>query len=59
MKHGPVTKLDKRNKRTRKKIDDNVISGNCDIIIIFQFMANLEQSGSRIALALSVNLLFH
>ena len=59
MKHGPVTKLDKRNKRTRKKIDDNVISANCDIIIIFQFMANLEQSGSRIALALSVNLLFH
>ena len=35
MKLGPVTKLDKRNKETLKKIDDDVISANCDVIVIF------------------------
>ena len=29
-----VTKLDKRNK-TLKKIDDDIISENCDVIVIF------------------------
>ena len=48
MKLGPVTKLDKRNKTTSKKFDDEVISENYDVIVIFQFMANLEQSGSWI-----------
>ena len=28
------TKLDKKNKTTSKKVDDDVISQNCDIIII-------------------------
>ena len=42
----PVTKLDKRNKTTSKKFDDDVMSVNCDVMVIFQFMANLEQSGS-------------
>ena len=36
MKLGPVTKLDKRNKTTSKKFDDNVMSENCDVIAIFQ-----------------------
>ena len=36
MKLGPVTKLDKRNKTTSKKIDDDVISENCDVIVIFR-----------------------
>ena len=31
MKLGPVTKLDKRN----KKFDDTIMSDNCDVIIIF------------------------
>ena len=34
MKFGSVTKLDKKNKTTSKKVDDDVISQNCDIIII-------------------------
>ena len=35
MKFGPVTKLDKRNKTTSKKFDVDVMSENCDIIVIF------------------------
>ena len=35
MKLGPVTKIDKRNKVTSKKIDDDIISDNCDVIVIF------------------------
>ena len=34
MKLGLVTKLDKRNKTT-KKFDEDVISANCDVIVIF------------------------
>ena len=30
-----VTKLDKRNKTTSKKIDDDIISENRDVIVIF------------------------
>ena len=46
MKLEAVTKLDKRNKNTFKKIDDDVMPENCDVIAIFP--ANLEQSLSRI-----------
>ena len=35
MNLGPVNKLDKRNKAESKKTDDNFMSGNCDIIVIF------------------------
>ena len=35
MKLGPATKLDKRNKKTSKKIDDDVILENCEFIAIF------------------------
>ena len=35
MKLGPVTKLDKRSKTTSKNFDNNVMSGDCDIIVIF------------------------
>ena len=31
----PVTKLDKRNKTTSKKIDDDVMSVNCNFIVNF------------------------
>ena len=48
MKLGPVTKLDKKNKMTPKKFGDDVISTNCEVIVIFRFLANLEQSGSRV-----------
>ena len=35
MKFGPVTKLDKRNKATSKIFDDDAMSANCDVIVIF------------------------
>ena len=35
MKLGPVTELDKRNKTTSKKCDDEVMSAKCDVIVIF------------------------
>ena len=35
MKLALVTKLDKRNKTTLKKFDEDVMSENCDIIVIF------------------------
>ena len=35
MKLGPVTKLDKKNKTTSKKIYDVVMSANCDVIVNF------------------------
>ena len=41
MKLGPVTKLEKRNMTTSKKIDDDVMSANSDIIsdaTLFWFM---------------------
>ena len=36
MEFGPVTKLDKRNKATSKKIYDDVMLENCDAIAVFQ-----------------------
>ena len=35
MKLGPVTKLHKRNETTSKKIDDDVMPENYDIIVTF------------------------
>ena len=35
MKLGPVTKLDERNKTTSKKSDDDFMSENFDVIVIF------------------------
>ena len=35
MKLGPVTKLNKRNKTTSKKSNYDVMSVNCDVIVIF------------------------
>ena len=49
MKLGPVTKLDKRNKTTSKKFDDDVMSKKIVAsLLFFQFTANLDQSGGRI-----------
>ena len=36
MKLIPVTKLHKGNKTASKKIDDEVMPRNCDVIVIFQ-----------------------
>ena len=35
MKLGPVTKLGKRNKTMSEKFDDDVMSVNCDFIVLF------------------------
>ena len=50
VKLGEVTKLDKRNKTTLEKFNDDVMSENCDVIPIFSILilANLDQSRSRI-----------
>ena len=35
MKLGPKSELDKRNKKNVKKFDDDGMSRNCDVIVIF------------------------
>ena len=51
MKLGPVTKLYKKNKTTSKNFDDDVMSENCDVIVIFsiygQFGAIWKQDSGR------------
>ena len=42
MKLGPVTKLDKRKKNNAKKFDDNVMSENCDVFVIFPIYGQFE-----------------
>ena len=46
MKLGPVTKSEKRNNTTSKKIDDDACGKIVTSSPFFQFTANLEQSGS-------------
>ena len=36
--------METKKRQKKKKNDDDVISLNCDVIVIFQFMADLEQS---------------
>ena len=51
-KLGPVTKLDKRNKTTSKKVNDDVMSANYDVIVVFpifgQFGAIPKPDSGRI-----------
>ena len=35
MKPGPVIKIDKKNKGRSKKVDDDVMLKNCEVIVIF------------------------
>ena len=54
MKHGAVTKLDKWNKTTSEKIDYDVMSKNCDIIVIFHIFGQFGaiwrvDSGHRVS----------
>ena len=58
MELAPISKLDKKNTATSKNFDDDVMSVNCDVIVIFRFMVNLEQTGSRIPDAGCVKLTF-
>ena len=53
MKLRPVTKLDKRNKTTSKKFDVDVMSENCDVIVIFRIFGQFggiwrPDSGHRV-----------
>ena len=67
MKLGPVTKLDKRKKTTSKKIDDDVMSANCDVMVLFliyaQFGAIRSPDSGRIVcksyIFINSNLLFY
>ena len=47
-----LTKIDRRNKTMARKLDDDVISDNCDIIVIFpiygQFGAIWKPDSGRI-----------
>ena len=43
-----LNSCDKRNKIESKKFDNDFMSANCDVIVIFRLMANLEQSRSWI-----------
>ena len=56
MKLGTVTKLDKGNKITSKKLTMTSCQKTVTSLLLFQFIVNLEQSGSRISDALSVKL---
>ena len=58
MKLEPVTKLDKKNTATSKKLDDDVMSLIVTSSSFFRFMASLQQSGSRIPGAWSIRLTF-
>ena len=42
MKLGRVTNLDKRDTTTFKKVDNGVISGVCDIIVLFSIYGQFE-----------------
>ena len=59
MKLGLVTKPDKRNKTKSKKTEDDVMSGNCDVIAIFpvysQFGAIRKPDSGRIVYKTSIN----
>ena len=53
MKLGPVTKIDKRNKITSEKFDDDVISEIYDVIVIFRIFGQFgavrrPDSGHRV-----------
>ena len=53
MKLGPVPKLDKKNKTTSENFDDDVMPGDCDVIIIFRIFGQFgavrrPDSGHRV-----------
>ena len=61
MKFGPVTKLDKRNKTTSKEFDNDVMSTNCDVIVIFPIYGQfgVVQMGDSAKLTFSLLVTFH
>ena len=61
MKLGPVTKLDKRNKTTSKKVDNDVNSADFGVILIFtiyaQFGAYWKPDSRCLVIFINSNLL--
>ena len=53
-----LSKPNKRNTTTSKKIDNDVMSANCNVIVSFWIITHLEQSGSCILEEWSVILKF-
>ena len=58
MKLGPATNLDKRNKQASKKFDVDVVSENCDIIVIFWIFGQFGASRGRIPDTESLKVMF-
>ena len=58
MKLGPATKRDKKNKTTSKYFDDNVMSENCDVIVIFFIFGQFGAAAGRIPDRESVKVMF-
>ena len=58
MKLGSVTKLEKRKDTRSKKIDDDFMPEIVTSLSIFQFMANMQQSGSWVPDAYPVKRIF-
>ena len=54
----PVTKRDKKNTATSKNFDDNIMSANCDVIVLFPIYDILKPSRSYIPEAWSIKLAF-
>ena len=58
MKFGPIIKLYKRNKATSNIFDDDVMSKNCDVIVIFaiygQFGAIRKPDTAKLMFSLKV-----
>ena len=62
MKLGPVSELDKRNKKNVKKFDDDGMSRNCDVIVIFSISGQFgtiqkPDSGRKIYIFINSKLL--
>ena len=61
MKLRPVTKLDKKNTTTSKRFNDDVMSTNCEVIVIFpiygQFGAIREPDSGCIVRKLTFSLI--
>ena len=58
MKLRPVTKLDKKNKATSKKFDFDVVSENCDAIVIFRIFGQFGVTRGRIPKTESPKVMF-
>ena len=59
MKLGAVTKLDKRNKRSENKSDDDVMSVTCDVIFPIHGQGGAIRKPNSRRMVCKTNLHFH